>query len=199
MKKYNVEIKGITPVVWNRQTMELRNLIKKLKKDELEENELKNWMMKAETNNGNAIIPPEWIIGCLVNSAKETRIVPWFATSKNQTYTNYISNIKVSVGKPIVAGSVKDLKRKEAILSSQGSSNKGGKVLRCHPILEKWEAEFELIDTVERMRIQELKELLTWGGTAVGIGDQRKRNFGRFELVSIKEIGKDEGKKNRNK
>ena len=188
MKVYKIEIKGVTPMVYNRQKIEIRNMIKGLKKDQLEENELKNWKMKAETNNGNAIIPPEWIIGCLVNSAKETRMIPWFATSKNQTYTKYISNIKISPGKPIVAGKAKDLKRKDAMLSSQGKSNMGGKVLRCHPILEEWDAAFELVDTVERMKLEELKELLAWGGTAVGIGDQRIFNFGRFEVKNIEEV-----------
>lgn len=190
MKRYNVEIKGITPLIWNRQKMKLREILKGLKKDQLEENEFKNWLMKAEINNGNAIIPPEWIIGCLVNSAKETRIIPWYATSKNQTYTKYISNIKVSPGKPIIAGKSSDLKRKDGIFSSQGKSNRGGKVIRCHPILEKWGASFELIDTVERMKKEELEELLTWGGTAVGIGDQRIFNFGRFEVKNIKEVDK---------
>lgn len=183
-----IEIKGITPVVYNRQKMELRNIIKELKKDQLEENELKNWKLKAEIINGNAVIPPEWIISCLVNSAKETRIIPWFATSKNQTYTKYISNIKINPGKPIIAGKEKDLKRKEAMLSSQGKSNMGGKVLRCHPILENWNASFELIDTVGRMKKDELSTLLNWGGTAVGIGDQRIFNFGRFEIIGIKEL-----------
>jgi len=188
MKKYEIKINGITPLVWNRQNMELRNIIKKLKKDELEENEFKNWQMKAEISNGKAIIPPEWIIGCLVNAAKETRIIPWFATTKSQTYTKYISNIKVSPGVPIIAGESKKLKRKEAILPSQGKSNRGGKVLRCHPILEEWNASFILIDTVERMKKEELQELLTWGGAAVGIGDQRYANFGRFEIKDIKEV-----------
>lgn len=188
MKKYEVEIEGITPVVWNRQNMELREIIKGLKKDELEENEYKNWKMKAEINNGNAIIPPGWVLGCLVNSAKELRMIPWFATSKNQTYTRYISNIKISPGIPIIAGESKDLKRKEAMFPSQGKSKMGGKVLRCHPILEKWNAKFLLIDTVERMKLYELEALLKWGGQAVGFGDQRYANFGRFNIKNIKEV-----------
>jgi len=188
MKKYNIEIEGDTPIVYNRLNMELRQIIKGLKKDQLEQNEYDNWMMKAEINNGNAIIPPEWIIGCLVNAAKETRIVPWFATSKSQTYTKYISNLKLDHKTPIIAGETKDLKRKEGMFSSQGASKKGGKVLRCHPILEKWNASFDLIDTVEKMKKEELKELLDWGGGAVGIGDQRTFNFGRFSVKSIKEV-----------
>lgn len=64
----------------------------------------------------------------------------------------------------------------------------GGKVLRCHPILENWNASFELIDTVGRMKKDELSTLLNWGGTAVGIGDQRIFNFGRFEIIGIKEL-----------
>ena len=188
MKTYEIEIEGITPLVYNRQNMKLREIIKGLKKDELEENEYKNWKMKAEINNGDAIIPPEWLVGCLVNSAKETRIVPHFATTKSQTYTKYLSNIKVSPGKPIVAGKANDLKRKEAMFSSQGKSKMGGKVVRCHPILEEWNAKFILIDTVGRMKKDELKTLLDWGSQAVGIGDQRIFNFGRFEVKNIKEV-----------
>ena len=188
MKKYEVEIEGITPLVWNRLKKEILDIHKKLKKDELEENELNNWKMKAEIKNGNVIIPPEWILSCLVNAAKETRIVPHFATTKSQTYTKYLSNIRISPGKDIVAGKSDELKRKDAMLSSQGKSKMGGKVLRCHPILEDWSAKFVLIDTVERMRKDELNILFDWGGQAVGIGDQRIFNFGRFDVKSIKEV-----------
>ncbi len=188
MKKYNVEIEGITPLVWNRLKKEIIDRNKELKKDELEENELNNWKVKAEIKNGDAIIPPEWILGCLVNAAKETRIVPHFATTKSQTYTKYLSNVRVNPGKPIVAGKSDDLKRKDAMLSSQGKSKMGGKVLRCHPILEEWNASFVLIDTLGRMKSQELKALLEWGGQAIGIGDQRIFNFGRFDIKDIKEV-----------
>jgi len=187
LKIYKMKIRGITTLVWNRDKLEIRDLVKGLNKDELEEHEKKNWLMKAETNNGNALLPPEWIIGCLVSSAKETRIVPWYATSKNQTYTKYISNIKVSPGKEIVICKTKELKRKDALLPARGKAG-GGKVLRCHPIIEKWEAEFEIIDTVGFMKKDELNRLLTYGGRAVGIGDQRLTNFGRFELISLKEV-----------
>ena len=62
----------------------------------------------------------------------------------------------------------------------------GGKVLRCHPMLEGWNASFQLIDTVGRMKKSELEELITWAGMAVGIGDQRIFNFGRFEIKNTK-------------
>lgn len=188
MKKYEINIEGITPLVWNRLKKEIRDITKGLKKDELEENELKNWKMKAEVKNGNAIIPPEWILGCLVNAAKETRKVPHFATSKSQTYTKYLSNVRISPGKEVIAGKADDLERKDAMLSSQGKSKMGGKVLRCHPILEEWNASFVLVDTLGRMKLDELKELLVWGGQAVGIGDQRIFNFGRFDIKNVKEL-----------
>lgn len=188
MKKYEISIEGITPVVWNRLKKEIIDRNKKLKKDQLEGNELDNWKLKAEIKNGNAIIPPEWILSCLVNAAKETRIIPWFATSKSQTYTKYLSNVRINPGKDIVAGKSDDLKRKDAMLSSQGKSKMGGKVLRCHPILEEWNANFILVDTLGRMKLEELKTLFEWGGQAVGIGDQRIFNFGRFDIKNIKEL-----------
>jgi len=52
MKKYNIEIDGDTPIVYNRLNMELRQIVKGLKKDQLEQNEYDNWMMKAEIKNG---------------------------------------------------------------------------------------------------------------------------------------------------
>lgn len=187
-KRYKIKIKGITPLVWNRLTTELRELTKSLKKDELEENELRNWMMKAEVKDKFAIIPKKWISANLYNSAKQTRIVPWFATTKNQTYSRYVSNMVISMDKDIVAGLKKDLKRKDAMLSSQGSRTSGGKVLRCHPVLNEWSAEFVLIDTIGRMKIEELKFLEEWGGQAIGLGDQRSDNFGRFIVEEITEL-----------
>ena len=210
MKKYKIKGNGVTPTVWNRISMELRKIQREAKKDELETIELKYWMLKAEIYDGKKIMsdvkireivedsnefkgcymvaPPDWFGSNLYNSAKQTRIIPWYATSKNQTYTNYISNLKISPGKPIIIGKVEDVKKKEAMLPSQPGTKKGGKVLRCHPILQDWNFEFEIIDTVGKMKIDELKELMNWGGMAIGVGDQRIYNFGRFEVMELKEL-----------
>lgn len=45
-----------------------------------------------------------------------------------------------------------------------------------------------LTGRVGRMKIDELKELLSYGGWFIGLGDQRPMGFGRFEVVSVKEL-----------
>ena len=86
--RYEIQIKGICPLIWNRMKKEIEDEKNKLKKNELKEWEEKNWMKKAEFDeNGNVVIPPAWLISMLINACKQTGLVPHYATKKNETYT----------------------------------------------------------------------------------------------------------------
>jgi len=189
MKKYKVKIKGISPLIWNRMKPELIDAYNAAKKDELEELEKKRWKQKAEIDaRKNLILPSEWLQGALVNSAKFTRMVPHFATSKSQTYTKYLSTTYIEgINGKIKVGKEADLQMKSAYLSAQGARG-GGKVLRCHPLLEEWEAEFIFIDGGGRMTKDEIQTLFEVAGKIIGVGDQRSQRFGRFDVETIKEV-----------
>lgn len=162
---------------------------KELKKSELSEWEENpnNWQRKAELDNdNNAIIPERWLKNCMIDSCKKNRIVPHFATRKNETYTNYVTNFMVfNIGKPVC--SIKKLQEYGAFVGAQGK-NSTTKVWRVRPLMEEWKATFEIIDPAERMLDSELKEIIEYGGMMIGLGDNRINNFGRFELKSMKEV-----------
>lgn len=187
-KAYTVSIKGLNSIIFNVMKRELDEEKRKLKKNELEEWELKNWRRKAEFNDkGDVIIPERWINSLLISACKKTRIVPYFENKKNATYTDYVSSFMIlNIGKPL--GKEKDLKEYGCYMSSQGKSQMGGKVWRIRPMVSNWEGTFKIIDPAGRMRISELETLFSYGGMFIGLGDSRKMNLGRFEVVKILEV-----------
>ncbi len=188
MKKYKAKIKGSSPIIWNVMNRELWNEIKKLKRSELEEwgIDRKNWQRKAEFDkNGKVKIPERWFKTTMIQSCKKNRIVPHFASRKSETYTSYVENFMVFNKKSLCEAT--DLKDFGAFVGATGK-NSTTKVWRVRPLLEEWNAEFEIIDAAGRMREDELKEIIDYAGLMIGIGDNRINNFGRFELMSLEEL-----------
>lgn len=186
MKKYIVSLKGTSPIVFNTLQEELCNEIKKLKKDEYPDWEQNNWKRKAEKDkDGNVIIPIRWIKACFVNACKHSRKVPLFATTKKETYTRYAESLYFTDSS--FKCKEKELIELKAYMGAQGAGSKT-KVLKIYPKLDEWETTFKIMDGLGRMTIEEMKELFEFAGIIEGIGDFRKVNAGRFELVSLKEI-----------
>lgn len=187
MKKYEVRVKGNTPLIWNVLKRELELEKKELKKNELSEWEEnpENWKRKAEFNEkGNVIVPERWLKGSLIDSCKKNRIIPHFATRKNETYTSYVKSCMV-----FTKGSVckkEDLKEFGAYVGAQGA-NSTTKVWRVRPMIKTWDAEFTIIDPAGRMKQSELEAILGYAGMMIGMGDNRINNFGRFDVVSVEE------------
>jgi hypothetical protein len=167
---------------------EIEDKKKELKKNQLAEWEENNWMMKAELNNGNAVLPPEWIKSMLINACRQTRLIPHFATKKNETYTRYVQSIMVQPTPPITIAKKSDIEAHGGYYQSQPGKMTSGKIWKIFPKVTSWEAEFEIVDPFGRMLKKELEELFNYGGYFLGIGDQRSRNFGRFEVISVKEV-----------
>jgi len=186
IKEYKIEIEGLNPVIWNRMKRELELEKKKLKKDQLDEWEEKNWLRKAEYDTkGNVILPNEWIKGTLIDACKKTRIVPHYAKSKSQTYTNYVQGMMIELKKPM--SKKKDLEYYGAYVGSRGGMG-GGKIWKVRPLLKKWKATFTIKDPIGRMKKDELYALLNYAGLMIGVGDNRRNNYGRFVIKSIKEM-----------
>jgi len=186
MKKYIVSLRGNSPLVFNTPQEEIARELKKLKKDQLAEWEEKNWKKKAERDSkGNVIIPERWIKSAFVNACKHSKKVPHFATSKKETYTRYSEALYFANSS--FKCNDKDLKEIKAYMGAQGAGSKT-KVLKIFPKVDQWETTIEISDGLGRITIEEMKELFEFAGVIEGIGDFRKVNAGRFEILSIKEI-----------
>lgn len=187
MKKYQIEIQGIHPLIWNVMKRELQEEVKQLKRDQLGEweEDRKNWVRKAEFDGGDSVlIPSRWLKSMLINACRKTGLVPHFATSKRKTYTDYMSSVMFDAVEPVCKK--EDLVGYGAFVGGQGK-NSSTKVWRMRPMLENWGTTFTLIDPSGRMLMSELKELLEFGGLFIGVGDNRVNGFGRFDVVDITE------------
>ena len=185
MKKWKVEIVGSTPVLWNVMKRELELEKKGLKKDQLSEweEDKKNWCRKAEFDKaGNVIIPDRWFKNAMIESCKKNRIIPHFATRKNETYTNYVrSCVVLNCGGALC-------KKKDLVYDGAYVSINNSKIWRVRPKMENWSATFEIVDPAARMKVDELEEMITYAGMMVGIGDNRINNLGRFDIKKIVEV-----------
>lgn len=190
LKKYEAKIKqmGISELGWNCITKKLYDEKDKLRGDQLKEWEKKNWRRKAEFNNsGDVIIPERWIKSMIINACKKGRFKPHFATRKNETYTFYVGSFWIkNIGGAVCKKS--KLEEYGRFESGQGKKKTGTKRWVISPIVKKWNGTFEIRDLGARMKIEELREILDYGGLYCGIGEDRKRNFGRFEVVYLKEV-----------
>ena len=194
VKKYEISISGMNPVIYNRMKKEIEDEKKKLKKNELQEWEEKNWIKKADWNDdGELVLPKEWFKGMLLNACKQTRLVPHFATSKKSTFTSYIGGCLIDDSifyRDGRAATKDDLHAFGAYMPAQPGSANRSKVWRVRPMLdEPWSAKIIFVDVYGRMKKSELEELVEYGGMYIGIGDSRKEGYGRFDVSSIEVIG----------
>jgi len=193
VKNYEVTLKSMTPIVWDRVTRDVQTDTKEVKKNDVDLFWENNWWRKSgcqldggkeyEKNLKQEVnIFSDWILGMLTASAKKSRIIPHNASSKKATYTSYIPNLLCESKEPVC--NVGDLKRYERY----DVNDRGQKIWNIFPTIDSWETKIKIIDTIGDMLIDELKILLNYGGAYIGIGAKRRFNFGRFEVNNIKEI-----------
>jgi hypothetical protein len=186
MKKYSIKVKSTTPLLINVRDRKVELELKEVKKNELEEWEQNNWKRKAELDEkGNVILPSRWFRSSFIQGCRSSKVIPHFASRKNETYTKYAESMIFQSGtfkcKP------KDLKEFGAYVGAQGK-NSSTKIWRIRPQIDKWETEFIIVDALDRITIKELNEIFDFSGMLIGVGDGRNLNYGRFEIVKIKEL-----------
>lgn len=190
MKTYTIKIKSTTPLLLSTRQRELDKEIEKLMKSTKERNHLlekwedENWRRKAiRDKQGNVIIPERWLRGSFINACKVTGMKPSFEKGARATYTRYAESLFFKNS---------SLKLKENSLIAYGAyytlpGQKSSQIWSITPQLEKFENTFEIVDMFGKMPKEDLKELLDYAGAFIGIGAGRKWNFGRYEIIEVKE------------
>jgi len=185
VKIFKVEIKGISNLIWNIRQREMDEEKKELKANELDEWEEKNWRRKAKSDaEGKVWIPMEWLKMSMIGSSQQNRLVPHFAKSRKETYSRYLETCMIEILMPTC--NAKDLEPYGAYVNV-GTKQRPRKIWTIRPMMKNWACEFLFRDVFGRMKLSELKEIIEFSGFFIGIGDNRKNNFGRFEVVQVEE------------
>lgn len=169
-KAAKVQIKGITPLLFNRfQESDIDNAVKKRSgaispKDP----SLKLYQLP----NGDIYTPSTHIQGALVEAAKNFKI----QGKKTATYSKLFGS-SVSVEPDAI---VHKNQKWEVFSISAVNPNTRGRMIVNRPMMKDWELEFTINFNDEEIPPEVLKNVLDYAGQYCGIGDWRPNKKGKY-------------------
>ena len=181
MKKYKVEITGVTPLLMNKPEEYGFNeqWIEKKASNDWEKDALKKLYID---NQGNIYQPATHIDRALIEAGKKIKVKGQGKATYSKLFGSMVSvdefeilhkNPEYTIFKSLVV-----------IPSTKG------RIMRYRPQFDKWVLEFH-INSEEEIPADVIKEALEIAGKYVGIGDwrpEKKGKFGKFQVTSFKEI-----------
>jgi len=175
--KFDVEIKGMSPLLFNRFPDEdnpddkSNRKTANLNKEEQVEKSL------YRDDKGDVYSPADHIIGAMIKAGSA------FKLTGKQTFGNvmkagiFVEPLKVkhvhqdytADWRPVVIKATK------------------GRVMKGRARMDDWCLKFQVVCIDERARAQDVEEILKYAGNYIGIGDYRPR-YGRFEVTNFKAV-----------
>ena len=180
MKKYKVEITGITPLLQNKPAeygFDEQWVEKKASTD---------WEKEALTKlyvNSDGIIyqPATHIDRALIEAGKKIKV----KGQGKATYSKLFGSM-VSVEEFEMTHKIQDYEIYKSLVVIPSTK---GRVMRYRPMFKEWSFEFH-INSEDEISSDVIKEALEIAGKYVGIGDwrpEKKGKFGKFQVTEFKE------------
>ena len=179
MKTYEVEIKGVTPLLFNKfNEADISDKVKK-RTGAVADKNVEDKLYK--TDDGQVYTPATHLIGCIGNAAKEFKI-PGKRTS---TYSKLVaSSISVEPFAIVHKKQKWDVFSISAVIPATR-----GRAMVHRPRLNEWALAFTMgVD--DGVPEETLKNILDHAGQYVGIGDwrpQKRGQFGKFIVTKFEE------------
>ena len=180
MRKYNVKIQGISPLLMHRPSGLIGDISKEKNQKEMTPKEHAEQSLYIDSKE-QLFQPATHLEGALVEAGKSQAVI-----GKGKATYSKIMGYAVEIN-PF---EIIHKKQKWEIFSCLGVINRG-RVLIHRPMLKDWEIEFEIIFDEEQIPASILKKCLERAGKYVGIGDWRpakKGRFGKFQVIEWKEL-----------
>ena len=179
MKKYEVEIKGITPLLQNKPEEYGFDVqwIEKKASTEYEKEALKKLYVDAE---GAIYQPATHIENSLIEAGKKIKV----KGSGKATYSKIFGSMVNVEEFEIVHNNQKYEIHKTLVVIPSTK----GRIMRYRPMFKSWSLTFHL-EFEDEIPADVIKEALEIAGKYVGIGDwrpEKKGKFGKFQVVKFK-------------
>lgn len=176
MKKVEIEITGIAPLLQHRFAIEEHgeNTSKSKKKVYVPKEEADKCLYK--NSHGEIYQPAEHIFQSMVRAAVD------FKFEKKRTYKDVITS-----GILVEPEEIPLITEGQYEIDARGAVVQRARVVRWRPRFNKWKLKFSInILDDNNIAVPTLKEILEKAGAMKGIGDYRPR-FGRFMVTAFKE------------
>lgn len=180
MKKYKVEISGITPLLMNKPEEYGfdEQWVEKKASTNYEKEALKKLYVDSE---GTFYQPATHIDRALIEAGKKIKV----KGSGKATYSKLFGSM-VSVQEFEIVHKIQNYEIHKSLVVIPSTK---GRVMRYRPMFKKWKLEFN-IEFEEEIPPEVVKEALEIAGKYVGIGDwrpEKKGKFGKFQVTNFKE------------
>lgn len=175
MLKFNVTIKGVAPLLFNRYPEEENpDGVSKGKKAVLSKDaQVERSLYKDD--KGQIVSPSDHIVGAMTKAAVN------FKLEGKKTFKDvakagvFISPLQIPhLNQQYVAD------WRPVIINR-------GRVMKGRGRMDDWSLKFELVCIDDRATANDIKEILEYAGTYIGIGDYRPR-YGRFEVTDFTKV-----------
>lgn len=177
MKKINVEITGVAPLLQHRFATEEHGQNTSKSKKKVYDPKIEAERCLYKNTKGEIYQPAEHIFQSMVKAAVD------FKFEKKRTYKDVItSGILVEPDEiPLIYDSSYEIDARGVVIQRS-------RIVRWRPRFNNWKLNFTInILDDENISVPVLKEILEKAGATKGIGDYRPR-FGRFMVTQYKEI-----------
>jgi len=180
MKKYKVEIKGITPLLMNKpeQYGFDEQWVEKKASTDWEAEALKKLYINSE---GVVYQPSTHLERALIESGKKIKVKGQGKATYSKLFGSMVSvdGLEIAHKKPSY-----EIHKSLVVIPSTK-----GRIMRYRPMFKEWVLEFHLMGE-EEIPGDVIKEGLEIAGKYVGIGDwrpEKKGKFGKFQVTKFKE------------
>ena len=184
MKLFKVRVRGISPLLIHRNSPEMEKLLAKARNNEAKQKvEEENYHLYLYVDDdGRPYVPDIMLQRAFIEAAKEFQQ----QGKRKKTYKNLVAG-----------GFVTILEEKIPIISKTGYKPdkrfvrvQKNRILRVRPRFDDWELEFTIVidDSLDH---EVIKQIISYAGSYIGIGDFRPTctgPFGRFELAEFTPI-----------
>jgi len=176
IKKFEFELEGISPIKMHRFNGQDEE--KKLRERSTTEQAEKH---AYRLTNGNLGLPSNWIYGSLLNAFVA------LAGRKEKTATKMETGSRIRVEPFMLDLGVKDYEIDIASAPAGNMSRGGTRDEFVKPVIKAWKVK-GIIQTTLGKSLEDMKSYLEYAGTDVGIGSDRPHGYGRFKVISFKQI-----------
>ena len=181
MKKYNVKIKGITPLLMNKPEDYGfdEQWVEKKASEDWEKEALKKLYRDSK---GNCYIPSNHVERTIIEGGKKIKM----KGAGKATYSKIFgSMVSVEPFELVLKPQKYEIHKCLVVIPSTK-----GRIMRYRPMFKNWELEFE-VEFEDEISPAVIKEALEIAGKYSGIGDwrpEKKGKFGKFQVTLFKEV-----------
>lgn len=175
MKKIQVKIEGVSPLLLHRFLMEEEDKKKAVRKDKIYDSvEDANKSLYKDEKIG-CYVPSVMVEACIREASKD------FKKGKINYKTTILSSVFVEEEKISLNKEIYDEIDKRPVVIQRN------RIVRSRPRFNKWELSFILCFDENRIEPGILKQILEESGVSRGLGDYRPK-FGRFKIIEYKPL-----------